>query len=403
MAELQSLVHDWHRRGRPWVPSGLGTRLGWGAPLQTQAAGEPIPTLSTRNLNQILDHAVDDLTVTVQAGLPLATLQAALMDHNQWLPVDWPWGSDPSRSDCAGSIGGLVARGLSGGLRQRHMGLRDQIIGIGLIRSDGISANAGGRVVKNVAGYDLMRLLCGSWGSLALIHTLTLRTQPIRPARAQLLVQGDLEALEAWRADVLASTLTPEWINWQGAPDQGWSIRVGVASVSDVAVDAQLNRLEALAAPQRLCAERHPWTSPLPTPIPSQLPAEGASAEPGWLLRLALPPARISELLASQELRSLRGWGGELAAGAGSGELWQCAEQPLAANHQVQALRRKLSTLGGQLSVLLQPDAGNAKLALPAWLDAPSKPLIEAVKREFDPLQQLSRGRLPGVAQPFLS
>jgi glycolate oxidase FAD binding subunit len=112
--------------------------------------------------------------------------------------------------------------------------------------------------------------------------------------------------------------------------------------------------------------------------------------------------------LASQELRGLRGWSGELAAGAGSGELWQCAEQPSAnqqpsAHHQVQALRRKLSTLGGQLSVLLQPDAGNAELALPAWLDAPSKPLIEAVKREFDPLQQLSRGRLPGVAQPFLS
>ena len=72
--------------------------------------------------------------------------------------------------ESAGSIGGLVARGLAGGLRQQHLGVRDQIIGIGLLRSDGTSAKAGGRVVKNVAGYDLMRLLCGSWGSLASDH-----------------------------------------------------------------------------------------------------------------------------------------------------------------------------------------------------------------------------------------
>ena len=204
-----------HQDGHPWVPCGLGTRLHWGAPLQPAADGGAHPRLSTRQLKRILHHAVDDLTVTVEAGLPLAELQAALAEHNQWLPIDWPWGStpepllpDPCRS--AGSIGGLVARGLSGGLRQRHLGVRDQIIGIGLLRSDGISAQAGGRVVKNVAGYDLMRLLCGSWGSLALIHSLTLRTQPIRPARAQLRLAGELQALEgarqlinSWRPSML--------------------------------------------------------------------------------------------------------------------------------------------------------------------------------------------------------
>ena len=122
----------------------------------------------------MIDHAVDDLTITVEAGLPLNTLQELLAEQGQWLPVDWP------RGGCAGSIGGLVARGLAGGLRQRHLAIRDQLIGIGLLRSDGIAAKAGGRVVKNVAGYDLMRLLCGSWGSLALITEVTLRLQPMR-------------------------------------------------------------------------------------------------------------------------------------------------------------------------------------------------------------------------------
>jgi glycolate oxidase FAD binding subunit len=410
-------VRALHQDGHPWVPCGLGTRLHWGAPLQPAADGGPQPRLSTRQLKRILHHAVDDLTVTVEAGLPLAELQAALAVHNQWLPIDWPWGSTtepllPEPCCSAGSIGGLVARGLSGGLRQRHLSVRDQIIGIGLIRSDGISAHAGGRVVKNVAGYDLMRLLCGSWGSLALIHSLTLRTQPIRPARAQLQVTGALAQLEAWRAEVVASTLTPEWINWRGAPcsdsfsdpcstdptAHAWRIQMGIASVSDAAVEAQLSRLEALAAHHQLEAERHAWASPLPAPAAPTGPC-------AWLLRLALPPAQVADLLASRELTSLKGWRGELAAGAGSGDLWQVSTSAGDASttpaYAVQAVRQRVCQLGGQLTVLIQPKPDNPGAALAAWLDAPARPLIEAVKREFDPLQQLSRGRLPGVATPY--
>ena len=81
-------------------------------------------------------------------------------------------------------------------------------------------------------------------------------------------------------------------------------------------------------------------------------------------------------------------------AGAGSGEAWQPCGSPTA-DYQIEALRRRVIELGGQLTVLLQPGS------LPAWLDAPSRPLIEAVKRQFDPKQQLSRGRLPGVAAPY--
>ncbi len=133
-----------HADGTPWVPSGLGSRLHWGPPLAADAG----PLLSMRQLSRIVDHAVDDLTITVDAGMPLADLQTALADHQQWLSLNWPWGSSMASPLSAGTIGGLVARGLSGGLRQRHLGVRDQIIGISLIRSDGVSARAGGRVVK---------------------------------------------------------------------------------------------------------------------------------------------------------------------------------------------------------------------------------------------------------------
>ena len=196
---LIDLVRQWHQSGTPWSPSGLGTRLDWGPPLDPRHE-----VLSCRQLNRVIDHAVDDLTITVEAGLPLQDLQDLLAEQGQWLPIDWP------RAGAPGSIGGLVARGLAGGLRQRHLGVRDQIIGIGLLRADGVEAHAGGRVVKNVAGYDLMRLLCGSWGSLALITELTLRLQPLRPARSGLLVDGELAAQEAFRSELLRSSLTPE-------------------------------------------------------------------------------------------------------------------------------------------------------------------------------------------------
>jgi glycolate oxidase FAD binding subunit len=146
--------------------------------------GGAATVVSCRRLDRLIDHAVGDFTVTVQAGLGLKQLQEALAEQQQWLAIDWPWGSGAD-GDGAGSVGGLVARGLAGGLRQRHLGVRDQVIGIGLLRSDGIAAHAGGRVVKNVAGYDLMRLFTGSWGSLGLITEVTLRTLPLPPQRRE--------------------------------------------------------------------------------------------------------------------------------------------------------------------------------------------------------------------------
>ena len=392
LAAAQDVVRALHAGASPWIPSGLGSRLGWGAALQ------PAPVLSLRHCKAVVDHAIDDLTITVQAGLPLSELQTVLAEHNQWLPIDWPWGTNPSQPTSTGTVGGLVARGLSGSLRQRHLGVRDQIIGIGLIRSDGVEAHAGGRVVKNVAGYDLMRLLCGSWGSLALISELTLRVQPIRPARALLQLHGDLPQLEAWRAAVVASSLTPELLQWKSHPDQPVDLQVGIASVSDVAVDDQLNRLEALAGLHQLSAERHPWDGPLPPAIPMTVqPTPPQPDTPAWLVRLSLPPTQVAPLLLSPESQMLPDWHWHLAAGSGCGDGWSTSPLPA---YQLEALRRRVQSLGGQLTLLVQPSAPSSA-AMPAWLDAPSRPLIEAVKRQFDPRQQLCRGRLPGVADPF--
>ena len=146
----------------------------------------------------------------------------------------------------------------------------------------------------------------------------------------------------------------------------------------------QLTRIQALAAEHGLQAEPTPCSSPLDVAMPCHKPKQ--------LLRLVLPAATLHQLIASEAMASLTGWSWELAAGAGCGDGWCSVAAP---TFQIEALRRQVESLGGQLMVLVQ----TRDQPLVAWRDTPARRVIEAVKRQFDPLQQLSRGRLPGVDQ----
>lgn len=391
--DLPELVRELHRQGSAWLPSGLGSRLDWGAPLR-----QPCTPVSLRALRGIVEHNPGDFTLTVRAGTPLQEVQQALAEHRQWLAVDPPWGSGLNGT-ASGSIGGLVARGLSGGYRHRHMGVRDQLIGLSVVRSDGVEARAGGRVVKNVAGYDLMRLFCGSWGSLGLISSVTLRTQPIPPARRGLLLGGNLEDLAALVRWLVSSSLTPERIDWWSAPlaaaaglGEEPQLLIGLASVSATSLREQAQTIAGRTALACRDVDAGALEELLAHGRGQPGAGSAAVARPDWLLRLAVPGDRVATLLARPELRGLAV---ELAAGSGIGHAWSAATSAASMDAaRVSALRQRCQELGGWLTVLRQP----AEATLPAWLDAPSRPLIEAVKRQFDPLEQLAPGRLPGVA-----
>ena len=388
---LEPLVRELHRQATPWLPAGQGTRLPWGAPVAADT-----PVVSCRRLDRLLEHAVGDFTVTVQAGMPLRDLQAALAEQGQWLALDWPWGSGAAGQD-SGSIGGLVARGMAAGLRQRYLGVRDQVIGLALLRADGTAARAGGKVVKNVAGYDLVRLFAGSWGSLGLITELSLRTYPLPRQRRGLWLQGGLAELERLRQKLLAAALAPELVDWWSAPlalaaGQGPQpgLLVSLASVSAAAIGAQLTEItsEAEAAglqPQQLDSERLEAFRAVALG-PGLDPANSQGQR--WLLRLGVLPSQGMALLGDPALAGVPGW---LEGGSGLGLAWAPAQQLPA--YRVEQLRRRCQELGGALTLLEQPTGAD----LPAWEDAPSRPLIEAIKRQFDPSQQLARGRLPGV------
>jgi len=156
--------------GRSMVIRGAGTKMGWGRP-----AARIDVMLDMRRLNRVLTHAHGDLTATVEAGATLRDVNDTLSRLGQGLPID------PAFADEA-TIGGILATNDSGPLRHRYGAPRDLILGVHLATTDGVLTKAGGQVVKNVAGYDLSKLIAGSFGSLAAIVSATFKLFPIPEA-----------------------------------------------------------------------------------------------------------------------------------------------------------------------------------------------------------------------------
>jgi glycolate oxidase FAD binding subunit len=180
------------------VIRGAGTKMDWGQP-----APQIDVMLDMRQLNRILAHEHGDLTATIEAGATLRDVNHALARHRQWLPLDPPFAEEAT-------IGGILATNDSGPLRHRYGTPRDLVIGIQLATTDGVLAKAGGRVVKNVAGYDLSKLVTGSFGSLAAIVSATFKLSPIPSASKTMIVavQDAVRLGDAVRT-VMASQLEP--------------------------------------------------------------------------------------------------------------------------------------------------------------------------------------------------
>ncbi|MBV8885725.1 MAG: FAD-binding oxidoreductase [Chroococcidiopsidaceae cyanobacterium CP_BM_RX_35] len=179
------------------LPCGSGSKISWGGLVEDVSV-----VVSTERLNQLIQHAVGDLTVTVEAGTKFADLQATLAKERQFLALD------PTAPESA-TLGGIVATSDTGSWRQRYGGVRDQLLGISFIRADGQIAKAGGRVVKNVAGYDLMKLLTGSYGTLGIVTQVTFRVYPLPETSATVVLTGTTEAIAQAATTLRASALTP--------------------------------------------------------------------------------------------------------------------------------------------------------------------------------------------------
>jgi glycolate oxidase FAD binding subunit len=164
-AAVAAVLRTAYEHGLAVVPTGSGTKLSWGA------APERVDVLlDLSRLDRLVEHAAGDLIAVVASGRRLDALQADLASAGQWLAVDPPRG---------GTIGGLVATATSGPTRLLHGPVRDLVIGTTMVRADGVVARSGGKVVKNVAGYDLGKLVSGSYGTLGVLTEVAVRLHPL--------------------------------------------------------------------------------------------------------------------------------------------------------------------------------------------------------------------------------
>jgi glycolate oxidase FAD binding subunit len=229
VAELGDIVRHAVGAGQALYPLGGRTMLGQGLPPMRKGLG-----VDLRPLAQVIDYPARDMTITVQAGIPLARLQDLLRPENQRLPIDVP------NADQA-TLGGALATNASGPRRYGFGTWRDYVIGISAINDEGQEFKAGGRVVKNVAGYDLCKLFVGSLGTLGIITQVTLKLKPLPEERALVIVRCPADQLDALLDRIHGSRTRPVCIDVLNAaaarpldqqfgtalPDSPWVVIVG--------------------------------------------------------------------------------------------------------------------------------------------------------------------------------
>jgi glycolate oxidase FAD binding subunit len=181
---------------------GAGTKWAWGGRPQSGVV------VDTTGLAGLLAHNPADMTVAVEAGMPLRTLQELLAKEGQWLAID-----PPSEADGA-TVAGLLSTGDSGPRRLRYGGMRDLVIGVTMVLADGTVARAGGKVIKNVAGFDLSKMLYGSLGTLGLIAEVVLRLHPLPGTSATAALQCSAQQASELSVALMSSALEPAAIDW---------------------------------------------------------------------------------------------------------------------------------------------------------------------------------------------
>ncbi len=192
---LADLVKNLAKAQRRFVVAGSGTKLGWG----DLPRAPSVTVVQTTGLDQVTDHDPANLTVSVQPGVRYAALQRALGEDGQWLPLDSPWGADAT-------MGGIVASAACGPRRYGYGAPRDLVLGVRLVLPDGSQVHFGGKTVKNVAGYDVTKLLVGSYGTLGLLTEVTFRLRPLpQEERSLVLAFAAPDSLDAAVEAVLRS------------------------------------------------------------------------------------------------------------------------------------------------------------------------------------------------------
>jgi glycolate oxidase FAD binding subunit len=393
-AELADMITCAHQNQWGVIPAGSGSKLHWGGlihPSLRTPHPAPLIAISTQRMNQLIDHAAGDLTVTVEAGMGFAELQAILATANQFLAID------PSYPQQA-TIGGIVATADAGSFRQRYQGIRDRLLGISFVRADGAMAKAGGRVVKNVAGYDLMKLFTGSYGTLGMITQVTLRVYPLPEASHTMILSGDDTAIAAATSMLLRSALTPthaDVISGSIMEALGFKSTTGLAvrfqSILS-SVKEQTSRLAEVGRSLNLSSTL--YTDDEDVVLWERLQTEMTAPPQSdqMVCKIGIQPAGAIALLHQLHPLSLPAWSVQIHAASGLGRLIYAGD--LSPNPLLK-IRDICQINGGFLSVLQAPIALKQQIEVWGYTDNALN-VMRSVKHQFDPDNLLSPGRFVG-------
>jgi len=360
---------------------GGGTELGLGYPAERVDA-----LVSTERLTRIVDYAPDDMTVTVEAGVTLAALQSMLGEHRQRLALDAPAGQ-------RATLGGLLATNGYGPRRARYGGLRDLILGATFVRADGALVRGGGKVVKNVAGFDVPKLLVGSLGTLGCIATATFRLHPLPEAERLVVVRcptaSDLRAL---CVALVEAQLEPSAVVALNVAD-GFDVRVlfeGFSAGVDEQASACVGRANALGLEARLddpAGAASFWQA-----------HERSRTSADVRAKVTFPPASLEAVYDGALIAHARAFGDAaivlyptlgVAFCSGSGDGVDLAARALP------YARAAVERLGGSLIVQAAPAFVREQVDVYGILP-PSFALIQRIKERFDPRRRCNRGRFVG-------
>ncbi len=366
------------------LPRGSGTRLHWGNP---PASCDLI--VDTRRLDRVLEHAAGDQVLRVQAGVTLDALAETLATASQRLALDPPG---------SGSVGGVLATNASGPLRYRYGAPRDLLIGITVVRADGTVARSGGKVVKNVAGYDIGKLFAGSYGSLGLITEATFRLHPLPAQTAWLTLDAaDPEAAAVAVRAIADSPLAPSAIelSWPAADA---SLTVSALLEGDEAsVGVRADRMRALV--ERGLAD---W-------LPNQTRRSGSHptlASDGTCIRVAFWTGQLARVLKAIRTAAVANELDPVIYGsAGAGVLHVEVSADATADAVARFVTELRAGLAGLNAGSVVPSTASAVVlyaprnirdAVDVWGPVPSLRLMQAVKDQFDPQRRMAPGRFAG-------
>jgi len=359
--EVVDVLHTARAERATVVPVGAGTKTGWAAPPTSCDV-----VLDTTGLGRVVEHTAGDLVVVAEAGVRLEALQAQVGRAGQMLALDPP--------EQGATLGGLVSANASGPRRLRYGTVRDLLIGVTVVLADGTTARAGGKVVKNVAGYDLGKLYTGAHGSLGVLVSTTWRLHPLPPARGAVVVPV-ADAAEAGRLTQLVarSTLTPSACELR-RDDDGLRLVVLFESIAE-SVESQSQTV--LATLGGVVADELPaWVG------------ERTGGAGDLVLRLAYEPFALPAVLAALPPTAV------CTASACTGVAYAAlpGDEGSAA---LPGLRAALTPYDGTAVVLSAP--AGVREGLDHWGPVgDALELMRTVKDSFDPDHRLSPGRFVG-------